>query len=54
MPRIYDVIRCTTETLIKGLNDATREGSQVDLIQWTGGRDWVVIAYRDVPEQPNR
>ena len=47
MPRIYDVIRCTTETLIKALNDATADGATVDHYQWLGGRDWVVIAYRD-------
>lgn len=47
MPRIYDVIRCTTETLIRGLNDASRDGATVEQITHVGGRDWVVIAYRD-------
>lgn len=47
MPRIYDVIRCTTATLLEGLNDATADGATIEQITWVGGRDWVVIAYRD-------
>lgn len=50
MPRIHNVDRCTTETLLKALNTATRAGCTVELIQWVGGRDWVVITYQDVPQ----
>ena len=53
MPRIYNVNRSSTDKLIDALNDATREGCTVELIQWVGGRDWVVIYYRDDAEPAN-
>ena len=51
VPQLPNVDRCTTETLRKALTDRLyHEGCELVLIQWTGGRDWVVVTMRTVAE----
>lgn len=40
----YSVIRTTTDRLADALNECAQDGADVIDTQWTGGRDWIIIA----------
>lgn len=50
--REWAVDKPTTDKLEAVLNDISDKGREVFHLWWTGGRDWVVVSYRDVDYTP--
>ena len=50
MPPLLEwaVEKSTTEKLQSALNEASEAGREVEQIEYMGGRDWIVISYREL------
>jgi hypothetical protein len=48
----WRTVKTTTDKLVGALNDVSDDGYDVHTVQYVGGRDWVIVAERDVPATP--
>lgn len=46
----WAVDKTTADKLEAELNGVSANNREIEQITWTGGRDWIVISYREVPD----
>lgn len=50
----WAVDKTTAEKLASILNDCSEAGRDIEQITYVGGRDWVVISYRQLKQEATR